>query len=640
MSQRPSAVLVSMPWTSLGDPSLGLAVLRAVLDAEGIACRVRHLNLSLLRHVRPATYTALANAFALNDFVFGETIDPGVTPRQLRILRAKTEEMLAFGLIDAGRFGGVDGVVEQLLRLRAETIPAWLDEHAAEIAASEATLVGLTCMFDQTVASLALAKRVKERAPEKLVALGGYALSSPTGEEVMRCFPFVDALCTGEGEEVIAPLARASAGLVDLASVPGLLYRAGDGSVRRSPALPRFDLAKSPTPNFDDFFADVDEMRREHRVEVSVESLPLETSRGCWWGQVKHCVFCGIHDDDLKYRVRPAEHVLASLDALRARYGMRSFRFSDYILPFAYEKTLLPMLAAREEKFRLACEMKANSTPARFRLLADAGFREVQPGVESFSSDVLRRMDKGVTAILNVQTLLLGKRFGVRVHYNFLYGLPDDELAPYQEMLEMLPRLAHLDAPVTRVEVQVTRYAPLQVNPARFGIPEAEYDPSYEVVFSEGFLARTGFDLNRYCYYFERPFQNPPALEAVYRRLVDEIDRWNQVRAEREVALWYEESETGLRVFDSRADAEGREFLLYGDDALVYPWCAAAPITVEQLAEGLADQLPPERVRAAVERLDAEALLFRDGRSVIGLALPRECCLPEHAEAEELAAIG
>ena len=56
-----------MPWTSLIEPSLGLGLLKAVLEREGIACRVRHENLRLLRRLRPNTYIALASNFALND---------------------------------------------------------------------------------------------------------------------------------------------------------------------------------------------------------------------------------------------------------------------------------------------------------------------------------------------------------------------------------------------------------------------------------------------------------------------------------------------------------------------------------------------------------------------------------------------
>ena len=51
----------------------------------------------------------------------------------------------------------VDDVIDNLIDLRMNKIPAWLDEQANALAASPAPLVGFTCMFDQTIASVALA---------------------------------------------------------------------------------------------------------------------------------------------------------------------------------------------------------------------------------------------------------------------------------------------------------------------------------------------------------------------------------------------------------------------------------------------------------------------------------------------------
>ena len=78
----PSVLLVSMPWTNLTEPSLGLSVLRAVLDEKNIPCRVMHLNLFLLEHLRAHSYYALANIFSLNDFLFSGVFDSAVSQKQ------------------------------------------------------------------------------------------------------------------------------------------------------------------------------------------------------------------------------------------------------------------------------------------------------------------------------------------------------------------------------------------------------------------------------------------------------------------------------------------------------------------------------------------------------------------------------
>ncbi|HET8772290.1 MAG TPA: RiPP maturation radical SAM C-methyltransferase [Thermoanaerobaculia bacterium] len=615
MTRTPSVTLVSMPWTTLVEPSLGLGLLRAVLDDAGIAARVRHLNLEMLRWLTPLTYIGIGSVFALNDFLFSGALDEEVTPRQERLLREKAWELISRG-VDERANGGVEGVMRKLLSLRAETIPRWLDEVADDITASDATLVGFSCMFDQTIASVALARRIRERAPDKLLALGGYAVRPPTGEAVLRAFPWIDAICTGEGEPVIVPLAAASAGRVPLASVPGILVRDG-GAVRQTLPAPGVNMDDVPVPRYEDFFADVASLAARHAVDIGVERLPIENSRGCWWGAVHHCVFCGIHDDDMRYRTRSAGRVLETMDALAARHGIQAFRFADYILPHGYHQTLVPELIRRGAPYRITCEVKANFTAERFAQLAAAGFTDVQPGVESFSTAVLRRMDKGVTAAQNVHTLLLGRRHDVHIDYNLLYGLPGDGEEEYEEMLAQLPRLVHLDPPDTRLEVQITRYAPLQASPERFGLEATPHAEAYELVFTPGYLARSGFDLDAYCYYFERPFENPPRLERLFARINAVVDDWRRAYHRARPALWYRLHGEGMEITDSRT-LPAQTYVLGAAEAAVL-LAASEPV--------LSSRFDAEAIAA----LDRRGMLFRDGERILALVLP-------HPEALEAAA--
>lgn len=616
----PSVVLVSMPWTSLTEPSLGLGILRAILDQEGIQCRILHLNIFLLEHLRSNSYYALANVYALNDFLFSGVLDPEVSTKQQQWLRLKTDAMLTYELIDEKQYGGLDGVVHELLRLRQEVIPEWLNRWADQIANSNTTLIGLTCLFDQTIASIALAHLVKQRAPEKLIALGGYAVRSPTSEALLRSFNCIDVVCVGEGEPVMGPLARASAGQLQLSEVPSIIYRGEDGEIVTTAMAPAVDMNTCPAPNYDDFFADLRLLSDQHKVDIEVGRVPIENSRGCWWGQKKHCVFCGIHDNDLVYRSRDGERVLEVMDNLAERYGSRSFQFSDYILPNQYFKTLLPKLVERGSPYSIFAEIKANQNGERISLLAKAGVDEVQPGIESFSSDVLRKMDKGVTGVQNVHTLLLGKRHGIQVRWNILYGLPNDDPVEIATMLRALPLLFHLDTPATRVQIQVTRYAPLQADPARFGSPVATYEPSYDLIFSQRFLAESGFDLNDFCYYFDIPFENAPLLHRLYTEIDRTVDAWKQAQRQREVSLWYQEITEGLEIFDSRSEPPVISRLTTTESTIYHHM--AEPISIETLRQRC-HEISVDDFEHAWKRLEKLGLFFQDGEKVIGLALPK-----------------
>ena len=111
------------------------------------------------------------------------------------------------------------------------------------------------CMYDQTFASLALAKLIKEKHPEKLIVFGGYALEKPVGPQIFSSFPFVDVVVFGESEEKIAPLAQGSIERDDLRYIPNILFRDSEGHIHQTPPGSRpINLDESPIPEYDDYF--------------------------------------------------------------------------------------------------------------------------------------------------------------------------------------------------------------------------------------------------------------------------------------------------------------------------------------------------------------------------------------------------
>lgn len=637
VASQPRVLLLSLPWTAVSEPSLGLGVLKARLDEVDIPCRIIHLNIFLLKYLRITTYSAVAGVFALNDFLFGYAIDRDPDRVQLDKLRDIVHDMNVEGLLESTGYSTEESFTKSLLTIRHEVIPRYLGDCLEMVVAAEPDLIGFTCMFDQTIASAALAKLVRQHLPKSLIAFGGYALEGPAGGQIMRSFPWVDCVAEGEGEDIIAPLARASLNPSLLASIPGLLYRTATTSDVAGAAEPFYSFSRSsvpkvrpninssPAPNYDDYFVDIAALSDQHQVKLGFDTLPIETSRGCWWGQRHHCVFCGIDDDTMKYRAKSPELAFNQLSELRDRYGFDHFRISDYILPSTYYKTLLPRLASMgdSEKFNLTCEIKANMTADKFRLMRDAGFSEVQPGIESFSSSVLKKMDKGVSAIQNLQTLMLGRLLGIRVHYNFLYGFPHDEAAEYDELVKIIPLLYHLEPPNSMNQVQITRFAPLQVSPGRFPMPPADRPhPYYDVVFSRQFLESHSFNLSNYCYYFEHSYENSPDLQHLYKILEFQVAHWKKVHSNHEARLSYEVTEQGIAFTDSRYGNPPRVLRFGLSHARLYLILGEGIQGIPSLEREHRDDACGQSLHAILRDFDRYRLIFREGQQVIGLALP------------------
>ncbi len=606
-----------MPWPTVTEPSLGLGILKAQLTREGIKARVFHAYVDLLRHVTFETYAFVSSCWGLNEFVFTKGLDAAPDEKQLECLGDECIERIRANQKSHSKYRDARSLADLFLRLRDEIIPAYLAECADHIAAQNPTMVGFTCMFDQSIASVALAQAIKQRLPHVLIGMGGYALEGPPGRQIITAFPWVDCVVRGDGEPVVGDLARCSVGRVELKTLPGIVTRATNELAERPPI--RVSMDDSPDPDYRDWFADLARLRARDEVEIRGSTLPVESSRGCWYGQARHCIFCGIDDETMKYRSKSPPRVLEMLASLREAYGDHNFRFNDYILPSTYYKTLLIELAKVRPSYRLQCEIKANQSPARLRLFKAAGFTDLQPGIESFSSEVLRLVDKGVRGIQNVLTLKTGYVNGLVIHYNILYGIPGEKPEYYFEMLKGIPRLYHLQPPVSRAETEVTRGAPLQTAPRRFGIlTSLEHARLYDVLFSTGFHERTRFDLDDYAYYFERPFDWGAALAELHLQLVIQINHWKTRHRREDVVLGYRLRDGGMIFTDTRF-GESETVTLTERDAAVYMCCDTEPSSVTAIARRLGGSV--EEVEAALARLDKSRLIWREADEVLGLGV-------------------
>jgi len=624
---EPCVVLVSMPWAPVPEPSLALGILSAQLKRDRIPAKVIHANVTMLKYVTYTTYTEVAGYWALNEFVFTELLSPGIDDVQLSALADRCTRH-SEGSARSERYATPEALLDMLLRFRGEVALDYLQEVADDVLRDAPSLVGLTCMFDQTMASVALAKLIKARSPGTMVVLGGYSMEGPPGEQVVKAFPWLDGVCHGDGEHLITAIAHASVGDGDITSIPGMLCAA---SVPVPAA--KADLRQSPDPDYDDWFKNIAALKAETEIEILTSTLPVESSRGCWWGQHKHCVFCGIDDDTLKFRLKPADQTMGMLESMRLRYGDHSMRFSDYILPREYFSEMLPRLAEVMPRFRLHCEIKANQSVEAVASLADAGFEEVQPGIESFSTEVLKLMNKGVAAIQNVMLLKRGYLERIVVHYNFIYGFPNEKSEWYERMIEQIPRLYHLIPPVSRSEAIITRFAPLHMNTSRFGISRKPvHHRCYDSLFSADFLATSGISLDDYAYYFERYLNFSEEMSELYAQVVAQINFWKRQHREREVTLEYVDTGDLIEFKDSRFFADAEILRFSGVHREAYLACDVKSTNVDNLASDLSTKFSyTERdVMRALVDLDEARLVWRENRRIIGLAVPAAVARERH----------
>jgi radical SAM superfamily enzyme YgiQ (UPF0313 family) len=174
----------------------------------------------------------------------------------------------------------------RLIRNLRALVPAFLQECLRSVEAGRYDIVGFTSTFEQNFASLCLARKIKERNPDTLIAFGGANCEAAMGVELHRNFQFIDIVASGEADISFPEMVKAVAAGRPLDAIAGLVWRREEETVVNGAAPMVRDLDALPIPDFDDYFA-----RIAYGPLAGAFSpwLMMEASRGCWWGERSHC---------------------------------------------------------------------------------------------------------------------------------------------------------------------------------------------------------------------------------------------------------------------------------------------------------------------------------------------------------------
>lgn len=577
-------LLVNMPLSPADRPSLGLTLLAEVLKREGIGARVLYPNLDFRDAIGGPLYDSLslnrlANTSLAGEWIFSRLVCPsGDAESYIRHLA---------GLLEPS--DDVAALVEALPGL--VTAAAALVEAVADaVEHSGARVVGFSSCYNQHLPSLAAAHRIKQRCPDCFVVLGGVNCIGPAGPETLRRFAFLDAVVAGPGEIALPALVRqVLAGRRDL-DMAGVYLRGADGRLPVSleeGLAPEPPLDELPYPDFSDFFA--------HPRAGAV--ITMEGSRGCWWGQKNHCVFCSENGQSLRFRHKSPQRFLDELRWLTARHPGCRVALTDEILDRRLLAEAIPRLAEAPLPAGGFISVKANLRKAEVAALAAAGFDRLQPGIESLDDAILAPMRKGVAAIRNVQLLKWCREHGLAVTWGLLFGFPFDPPDAYRRMVELLPALSHLPSPgLTQVVLQ--RHSPLVREAERFGLRGVQPSGSYRFLypFPPEVLAALAY----------RFIADGPDDTVDWRPLKRAVAAWRQAAG---AVLFHHDEGDRLLLCDTRPATPRFLHVLRGVERAVYLACDAA-----QPLQALQRTIPaaPAEIAAAIDGLMAARLLMAD----------------------------
>lgn len=497
-------LLIVPPFGSVERPNLGVHTLQACAREHGHEVDILYSNVAFAARIGEVPYmtiTAYNTHAMMGERIMGYRAGALLAPPMLEELNQEIKQ--------ASEIRGSDAATLTLDSLDT-AIEAWLAEMIEIVTSRAYDVIGFSSTFEQTNGLALLAKHCRAVLPDVTLVAGGANCEGEMAQGMKKFVPALDVVFSGESEHAFT------------AYLDNPDDFAGQEIIN---SQPNSDLSNMPLVEFSEFFAQFDHwlpgsFLREH----GQLTLAYESSRGCWWGQKNHCTFCGLNGTGMGYRQKSPEQVLAEMTELAAATGVRRFGMTDNIMPVTYYNTLLPALAKAGLDLDIFYEQKANISLDKVLALKAAGVNGIQPGIESLQDDLLRLMKKGTSTKQNVALLRYARSTGMAAKWNILTGFPGGREEWYDDMLRLVPLLAHLEPPTGVARLNVDRFSPYFDRPSEYGITNVRPLPAYHEVFPQS------ESLNELTYHFIGDCDGFTVDNSeTVRQLREAVDQWRRL---------------------------------------------------------------------------------------------------------------
>jgi len=607
LSAKPIA-LVSMPTLSGRFPSFQLGLLKPFLEQQGFSVQPFSLFMYFGTHVGWQMNEVLAEVWPS---LIGEWI---WTKAAFDEHEHDEEYFDAFerNFHSICKLAGCS--LNDLRRLREEAAPRFIDFCVDSVDWSRFVLIGFSLVFQQLLASVALARALKARHPSLPIIFGGAALEDDIAEQVVRGCPQVDYVFCGDAEISLRDVIQGIFDETPVSGLQGLMSRDDKGQVIFGGRAANLrDLNTTPVPDFDEYFYARTESGYAQYSPHGDVLLPIETARGCWWGVKHHCTFCGLNRAGMEFRAKEPEQVIDMLESLSRRYGRLDFNAIDNIMAPEYTEQLFGKLAEAKSDIRLHYEIRPHFKRGQLARMRTGGLVSVQPGIESFSTHLLKLMKKHSTGMRNLELMKWCTYYGINNLYNILVGFAGEKPADYRMQCEVIAKIPHFQPPYAIAKARADRGSPMFTEPDQHGVGRLRPADCYRYIFPRG-----RFDLNKISYYFDH--DGPGMLpEHEYDEIFHAVGVWQgRWRYDERPTLHYRKSCSSIFIEDGRA-LSVRRFDYSDGPAALYEFCLDAKTHHAISAEfGGSDWL----TAALAEFRERDLMIELDGQ-YLSLALPK-----------------
>jgi ribosomal peptide maturation radical SAM protein 1 len=618
---KKSVLLVAMPFAGITIPSIQLPVLADYCRERGLQIQTRHLYLKAAEIYGLQNYHALIyppNDSYTAQMIFSRYVFPEHWKKNQHNFQ-KYFEAHAAQLNQSEPFTFQDYVD------KTDVFYHWITEN---VPWQSADLIGFTLNYGQLLPSLAIAQKIKELAPEKKIILGGSRTTGNIGGNILKVFPYIDYIVSGDGEDALFQLASGEKTPQD---IPRLMYR-NKNEVLWNNTEQVLNLDTLPIPSYDQFYQDLSSVAPDIQQYYHYYGrLPIEISRGCWWNA---CTFCNLNIQHHCYREKSVSRILQELEFLSERYRIMDFQFIGNTLPKTNYRTLFEKIKKTGKDFSFFVEARAEQLTSKdYRLMKEAGFTTIQTGIESFSKNYLKKMNKGVRVIDNIAVLKFCKENHIKNIYNLLVGYPNEEKKDFDETQKTVQLLkAFLDAPQL-CELRLMQGSAIYRHPEHFNIDHLEYTTVDRIMFPVEHLEKgisfvydfTPLMPPRYFPWEKLVEEWKKEQQTVQLQAISEQDQMDQF------VFYFVDGGSFMKIYDKRDRQNIKIHVLNELERTVLLSCIDI-ITFRELQRRFLD-VPEFKLAAILQSFEKNGIVYTEDDSY--LSLPLRCRLTNTQDKEE-----
>jgi len=481
-------------------------------------------------------------------------------------------------------------------------------ENMVENICADYDLFGMTICFNQLFSSLTAAHLLKTRNDTPIV-IGGSSCVGEIGNTLLDNFPQIDFVIDGEGETALHALCLSLAHLSAPPRSHQIISRPGRNSTTSISNDEIQDLDTLPAPDYSSYFK---ELSTHFADQPFIPTLPIEFSRGCWWNK---CRFCNLNLQWRHFRSKSGKQCVKEVEKLADKHKCLNFTFTDNALPIKESDLFFRTLTEKNKDYHFFAEIRVITDPDRMQLYQRGGLTSVQVGIESLSTNLLRKFRKGTSAIENIAVMRQSAETGIILNGNLITEFPGSEKEDVVETLHALDFVLPYN-PLISASFFLGYGSPVHSNPKKYGIRAVTQHPNNRKLFPKTVLS-TMETLVR-DYRGDRLQQR-----SLWKPVIKKIRLWHkfhQLRKRVDIPpLNYRDGGSFLIIRQELVDNKPLQHRLTGTSRTIYLYCTTIR-TFDEISDTFS-QVNRESLHTFLDDLVKKYLVFYEQNRYLSLAV-------------------